>query len=526
MAENPPDLEEPIRPSGDPEGVPLELRRMRNEGKPPVLLLHGASAQHATFCIPKGRSLAEFLWKNDYEPWLLDWRGSRRVTDALGDRGLDQMRDVLDLDRAASEDVPWALRTIAEARDAEDFSERHKIHVVAHCLGAAVLAQMIAAGDPSVSDRLGRIVLLTIGLFYEPPLDGKIKGQFNVLDRLWNEGSVTLIDPRKPERENRWPLALRRVYEGIGSVLRPHPQADVEPLCSHALCNRVSFMYGAPFRHSNLVGEIHGWSTVRFQKGEAQPGPGERLHTAFVAEEPPGDEAGVGGPAPLLAEPSLPRSSIGFVRDVKLESGSWRRGDAAGTFELVGSVGKFPADALLGNTKLGHYELRANDQTIATCQGKPHPDRPAELGKQFGGIPLRMYLQGALNVRRRWAAKFPSDRSAKLQSDNTLINRDARERFHRLPAVTLITGEHNQLWHRDSINRMHEWVTAGLTGKTRERFTKEIIPDYGHQDLLWGESAEKDVFPIILGKGLGGDDTIILVDDDPSGPTPGPTSNA
>ncbi len=526
MAETPPDLEQPIRPTGDPEGVPLELRRMRNEGRPPVLLLHGASAQHATFCVPKRSSFAEFLWSNDYEPWLLDWRGSRRVTDALGNGGLDQMRDVLDLDRAASEDIPWALQTIAEARDAEDFSERHKIHVVAHCLGAAVLAQMIAGGNHVLSERLGRIVLLTIGLFYEPPLDGKIKGQFNVLDRLWNEGSVVLIDPRKPEHESRWPPALRRVYEGIGSGLRPHPQADVEPLCSHALCNRVSFMYGAPFRHCNLDGEIHGRSTVRFQKGKAQPGLGERLHAAFVPKEQPGDEAGAGGPAPQLTGPSLARSSIGFVRDVELESGSWRRGDAVGTFELAGSVGKFPAVVRLGDTELGHYELRANDQTIAICQGKPHPDRPAELGKQFGGIPLRMYLQGALNVRRRWAARFPLDRSASLQSDKTLIDRDARERFQRLPAVTLVTGEHNQLWHRDSINRMHEWVTAGLSGKARERFTKEIIPGYGHQDLLWGESAETDVFPIILGKGLGGKGTTIVFGDDPSGPIPGPTSNA
>ena len=94
------------------------------------------------------------------------------------------------------------------------------------------------------------------------------------------------------------------------------------------------------------------------------------------------------------------------------------------------------------------------------------------LWEQFGGIPLRMYLQGAYNVRRRWAAKFPTDSSAKLQDDKDLIGPEARGRFHELPAVTLITGEQNQLWHRDSINRMHEWITAGLNRRARERFMK------------------------------------------------------
>jgi len=512
------------------EGIPLELHRMLNPGRPPVLLLHGASAQHETFCIPRGHSLAEFLWNEGYEPWLLDWRGSRKVSDAMGSQKLEQMRDVLDLDHAASEDVPSALRRIASVRDREDRSKRHKIHVIAHCLGAAVLAQAIA--DVNVPlNRLGRVVLLTIGLFYEPPLDGKMKSQFNVLDRLWKAGSVSLIDPRKPGEEDTWPPDLQRIYQGIGPGLRPHPRADGEPLCSHALCNRVSFMYGVPFRHSKLVEEIHGVSKVKFTDGKAAPRRGERVHAIFVeTTEKKNDVDGSDQPVERRSQPPGQRPSIGFVSEVRINSGSWRRGDAAGTLELSGSVGKYPGNKEIKETQdkkvVTYYGLCAEDQEIGICDGKPEhdgkpqPDQPAQLGKQFGGIPLRMYFQGAQNVRRRWAGEFrdATAGSGDLQKDKQFIDLDALKSFQSLPAVTLITGAHNQLWHRDSVNRMYEWLARGSNAEQRAKFHKVILPDYGHQDLLWGKSAWDEVFPKILDQGLGGRSTSILHEEE--GPSP------
>jgi len=514
-----------------PQGIPLELRRVSNPGAPPVLLLHGASAQHETFRIPRSRSLSEFLWEKGYEPWLLDWRGSRRVTDAMDVESLDEKRHVLDLDHAAKEDIPWALSRIAEARDSENANFQYKIDIVAHCLGAAALAQLIASGGSEWSERIGRVVLLTIGLFFESPLDGKLKGQFSVLDRLWANGDVRLIDPREPSNESKWPRDLRRIYEGIGHGLRPHPGADAEPSCSHALCNRVSFMYGTPFRHPNLVDEIHGVWRVKFSKGRAEPRVGERLQAIFVDDgsEKPAAENGEPTADASSAVP-VPPYGVGVVSHVQPESGSWRRGNAKGTLLLSGCAGEFPPIVSReGDEPVAYYELRAPDQSIGICEGSELSGSELDevkpgLWEQFGGIPLRMYLQGAYNVRRRWAAKFPTDSSAKLQDDKDLIGPEARGRFHELPAVTLITGEQNQLWHRDSINRMHEWITAGLNRRARERFTKIIIPNFGHQDLLWGGKKSWDeVFPRILDEGLDGPGTSILADDYPPSPTPGTT---
>ena len=493
MAEVP--TPEPVDGFVNPDQVPIEIWRIPKPGRPPVLLLHGASAQHETFCIPRGRSLSEFLWdQGDYDVWLLDWRGSRKVTDAMGPEKLQQWRDVLDLDHAASEDIPLALQHIADVIDADDDSPKYKIHVVAHCLGAAVLAQAIAGGDAPILRRIGRVVLLTIGLFYEPPLDGKAKSQFNVLDRLWKAGSVSLIDPRTPERTDTWPPELRSVYDGIGPGLRPHPQADVEALGSHALCNRVSFMYGTPFRHSHLDPKIHGVRHVPFTKGAVEPRKGERIRSKRSPE-------------------ASKHEGVGFVSCLQLAAGSWSQGDARGTIGLSGACGAFPSE---------HPLATDDDEIIGVCGGSAADDTPPELGRQFGGIPIRMYFQGAQNVRRRWAAPFDeaADGSASLQKQKSYIDEQARRRFESLPAVTLITGAHNQLWHRDSINRMYEWLTGGRGSGLRAKFQKEILLDYGHQDLLWGKSASSDVFPIIVDRGLGGKAAPILAD--PDGPSHGP----
>jgi pimeloyl-ACP methyl ester carboxylesterase len=500
---------------------PLELRRMRppgpppsadqpptpDPGRPPVLLLHGASAQHETFFIPKGRSLAEFLWDEGYEPWLLDWRGSRRVTDSMSDSDLESFRDELDFDRA-EEDLRSALKRIAEVRDRE--GEPQKIHVVAHCIGAGVLAQAIAK-DTVPLGRLGRVVLLTLGLFYETPLDGKLKSQFRVLDRLWKEGSVAIIDPRDPSDKERWPPALKKVYEEIGARWRPHPDADRESDSSHALCNRISFMYGVPYRHSNLVDQIHGVHRVGFAAGCLEPGVGERIRAVDSGEKLAGDKS--------LAQRLGEHDGLGFVYHVHLVSGTWREKNAEGTLELSGSVGEF---------RNGNCDLWADDRKIGKCRGKRlGHDVPNALEEQFGGIPLRMYLHGAQNVRRGWAGPFVETAKASddANSDTSYIGSEAAEHFRSLPAVTLITGAQNQLWHPDSIDRMYQWLTNGQKDASRP-VRRHVVSGYAHQDLLWGQNAMNDVFPLILRDGLGGNGTSIPFDSTelPSGPAP--SSNA
>ncbi len=487
-----------------PNAIPVQLHRMPNPGKPPVLLVHGASAQRGTFCIPKGRSLAEFLWNHDYEPWLLDWRGSCLVTDELEESGkLVEKCNLLDLDYAAREDLPLALQRIATVRDQED-GHRQRIHVIAHCLGAGVLAQAVAWGT-APTNRLGRVVLLTLGLFYESPLDGKMKSRFHVLDRLWESGEVMAIDPRDPENKDKWPRDLRDAYAQFGTSWRPHPLGDDQPNSAHALCNRVSFMYGTPYHHPQLFRQIHGVRYVHFVRGKFEPCPGERLE-AF-----PPERKGIDN----LAQFPRKRAGHALVSYVHPVSESWKREEATGTLGLTAVQGTIPKGS----------ELYTDDgQFVAACSERAPDDEPQELVNQFGAIPLRMYLQGVHNLRRTWAAPFAETTAPSVRApiDTSLIGTAALERFRSLPSVFLVTGARNQLWHRASIDRMYEWLTSGLEGRS-STIRKKVFPNYGHQDLLWGTTANPEVFSVLLTQGLGG--RAVRLPAGPDAPTPprGPT---
>jgi hypothetical protein len=123
------------------------------------------------------------------------------------------------------------------------------------------------------------------------------------------------------------------------------------------------------------------------------------------------------------------------------------------------------------------------------------------LGQQFGAMPLSIYVHCLQNLRRGWLAPFnaPDSRA------RVLVDEAARQRFAN-KRITLITGNENQVWHRDCMDRMYEWLCNGepLNGRPQSEdplIVKHVLPKYGHQDLYWSTEAAKDVYPLIL-KGL------------------------
>jgi hypothetical protein len=460
MSEPQADLEEHVLRL---DGVPLVLTVKKNPECAPVLLLHGASARHETFRFPPAvpaargshqRSLMDWLHLMGFEPWLLDWRGSGRVVDALAS-GPGGAWGQLDLDAAARCDLPAALLRIHELRG----GRATEIAVVGHCLGAAILAQAIAEGSVSRQEHaVSHVVLLTLGLFYEPPLDGRLKTQDPVLERLLATGEVRSIDPRT-EREP-WPEELAEFYLNWPSALRPHPENSLAPAsceparsCVFTMCDRLSFMYGAPYFERNLAPGIHEetW-TVGVEK---------RGNGALVGETLRGSRSGASG---VLAE-VVQTSDDGRTSALVLAR-------VAGEFE--------------------HGEvLRTGAREVAACFTEP-ARAEAQLPAQFGAIPLRMYVHAARNARRGWGARWDA-----LEDDPSLLGAEALRNFGALERVALITGESNQLWHRNSVDRMFEWLSRAFEGTRRKRLRKRVLRGYGHQDLLWGRSASRDVFPCI-----------------------------
>jgi len=359
--------------------------------RPPVLLLHGGSANHRTFTISE-IGLADWLFALGLDPWLLDWRGSSLVADCPRNRmTLETKSEFYTFNRAAQEDVPAAIAIMRSQ------GVKGPIAAVGHCMGAAVIAETVALDW--TKGAIDRIVLLTLGLFYEAPIDSRLKSEERILERLTRAvRNVPFIDPRLNEDgtlRNPWPADLNRLYDAWPSGLRAHeekPAAGVD-----GMCNRVSFMYGMPFRHDNLDTSIHENASVQ-QDG-------------------------------VIGEP--------------------------------------------------------------------------ELAKYFGGFPLQMYLHAARNLRAGQATSFDSN-------GPEIVTELARQRFHNLERLTLITGQLNRLWHRDSIDRMHEWLCRG-SSQTSLVARKHVLKNYAHQDLLWSKRSPLDVYPLIA-EGLG----LLIVADHPS----------
>ena len=118
-----------------------------------------------------------------------------------------------------------------------------------------------------------------------------------------------------------------------------------------------------------------------------------------------------------------------------------------------------------------------------------------ELPKQFGYIPVQFLLHCCQNLRRGYAAPFAGNaKTRSLTSDSSLLRQDAfRDR-----KLTLITGDLNSLWHRDSIDTMYEWLLRGRPSDRPLQLRKHVLAGYGHQDLHWGVKAPTDVFPLIV----------------------------
>jgi len=121
----------------------------------------------------------------------------------------------------------------------------------------------------------------------------------------------------------------------------------------------------------------------------------------------------------------------------------------------------------------------------------------AELLRQFGPMHLGLFLHAAELVRRGYAAKLGAP---------DVIERPRLDAKHSAPVhghylhpahfhehrVTLLSAADNQLWHRDAVDLMHEWLLSHGA-----RSEKLVFPGYRIQELFWGARAPSDVYPHI-----------------------------
>jgi cholesterol oxidase len=351
----------------------------------PVLLVHAATLSRDMFLQPGGGFVGHLLRERRdgrplFDVYTLDWRSSNRLFGPTGAclRGPEAPPDTTTsyrIDRSADEDLPAGLAAVARARPGRP------IHLVAHCMGAAVAAQAIASrrighDEDPLQPPLGKIVLCTIALFYRLGVDGWLKVADNIVAQLESEG-VPFISPHAAFESlpplHRWPPPFEAMFEAWRESLFSHG-------CRTPFCDRLWFLYGGDYRADDMMA----------------------MH------------------------------------------------DAHGEEGLAG---------------------------------------------QFGAMPMGLYRHIVENCRRGWATRWevsPRTKAYELLDAEPFRGKD----------LTLVSGSENQVWHRDSIDRMYEWLLRTLGRRDRQlrtRLRKRVFDRYGHIDLWWSSTAPAQVFPYLTG---------------------------
>ena len=137
-----------FKPDGARDDAEIRLTAYRQPklsagGKGPVLMIHGYSASGTSFAHRLLRpSLAAHLWRQGFEPWVLDLRSSCGMPSA--DRPYT-------FEEIALADIPAAFAKVAQA------TGRDQIDVVSHCMGSAMLSMTLQSATPAGPQTAARI---------------------------------------------------------------------------------------------------------------------------------------------------------------------------------------------------------------------------------------------------------------------------------------------------------------------------------------------------------------------------------
>ncbi|MGC9539698.1 alpha/beta hydrolase [Streptomyces sp. UG1] len=215
------------------DGLRLGLTRIDpgDRGRPAVLLLHGHTASADMFLLPETRNLVDVLLDEGYEPWLLDWRGSRRLPyNETGRR--------YTYDDVALYDIPEAVAHIRTR-----IGDR-PLFAVAHCIGSLTLSLSMTAGLVP-----GLAGVVSQGVFLTPKLAGRTSLR------------MTLAGELLKSRIDHIPVDFRQV--GLWSKYTPlFALASRKATCPDPTCqilHNSAWGTGASlFVHEHLTDTTHG----------------------------------------------------------------------------------------------------------------------------------------------------------------------------------------------------------------------------------------------------------------------------
>lgn len=229
---SPPGTTAPSTPSADGayslavhDQAPVTLTRVRGGSKGPVLLVHGVSVSSRIFALPTVReNFVQYLVANDYDVWLLDWRGSL----------VHPLREFT-LDDAASQDLPAAVSKVRQVTGAKS------VQVVAHCAGSVIVFMAISKG---LLPNVRSVLASQVGLHTVVPAASALKARLGLVSTLGRLG-MKEMSPADDDGHPLFQSAFGRFSDAV------HHE------CTSTFCHRLTFIYGHLYHHANLNQATH-----------------------------------------------------------------------------------------------------------------------------------------------------------------------------------------------------------------------------------------------------------------------------
>ena len=514
--------------------------------KPCVLLLHGASIGHQNFFYPKtpggkhdGKNwgcLVDFLIYHGFCPIVADWRSSMNVVEQIFEKNGNNLDKNQDFDAVAYEDIPAILCEIKNIR--RDYFEEKQlelgdtlnIDVIGKCVGGGAISQFVASPEydqfeAATNIKVQNLVIMSLGLFYQVGIDGYLKSQDGVLPQLLTSQSPqSVIDPHMSKKEIAIVNNISTLISDLmsfynGNWVEEDGVWDMEIALFELAIIKIRYQKS----HDDLITKTKAFDEAN--RTDASQKQDEYVKEFINRLNSSVEEFGNIKISTDLTGKSLEDEIKKQILNLLSTVQSHLSCIASANAQFV--LNRWPRviNELYNNSGFLSRSFREKENDVPDELGisQTHEEReyfaycnrlafiygnighdPAFvedfhknfMSKQFfGKMPTRILLHGARNTRRGWAARFNATKDSIYFRE--LINADARRRFGRYAKeekqrdITLITGYWNRVWHRDSIDKMYEWLTSGPNALKRDKVSKHIFEEFGHYDLLWGERQYK-----------------------------------
>ncbi len=212
------------------DNVEILLTRYNGGSKGPLMMVHPFNGNRLNYTIDTiDTNLAEYFYNHGFDVWLLDNRLSSFMASSNEQHTCDAI---------AKYDYKVAVEKIKE------IAKSSEIDVLAHCVGSITIFMAILQGLQGIRS----IISTQIAMDFYPATQVKLKAGLhlpNVLDALGID-SLNAFASTQENWENKLYDKFIKLYS-----------ESVAGFCTDPVCQRMTFMFGPLYEHSNINDATH-----------------------------------------------------------------------------------------------------------------------------------------------------------------------------------------------------------------------------------------------------------------------------